>query len=148
MSMGRWTIFPWKCWALLANIAHSDSKNQPIVFTLQWTLEAIFQQIPRAVWKGKKSDDSEGEAWKSSGRKRKFVRSWTNNFPWLQFDDKKMLCKLCRGMVTESALCLALLPDALLNRICLKILLKKWRYYFTLPFISFSYVWVTSAILK
>lgn len=52
----------------------------------------------------KRKGSDEGEASKSSGSsgKRKFVRSWTKGFPWLEYDGEKMQCKLCCSRTTES----------------------------------------------
>ena len=52
----------------------------------------------------KRKGNDEGDALQSSGSsgKRNFVRSWTKDFPWLEYDGEKMWCKPCCSRTTES----------------------------------------------
>ena len=52
----------------------------------------------------KRKGSDEGDASQSSGSsgKRNFVRSWTKDFPWLEYDGEKMQCKPCCSRTTES----------------------------------------------
>ena len=52
----------------------------------------------------KRKGSDEGDALQSSGSsgKRNFVRSWTKDFPWLEYDGEKMRCKPCCSRTTES----------------------------------------------
>ena len=52
----------------------------------------------------KRKGSDEGDALQSNGSsgKRNFVRSWTKDFPWLEYDGEKMRCKPCCSRTTES----------------------------------------------
>ena len=52
----------------------------------------------------KRKGMDEGDASESSGSsgKRNFVRSWTKDFPWLEYDGEKMRYKPCCSRTTES----------------------------------------------
>ena len=52
----------------------------------------------------KRKGSDEGDTSQSGGSsgKRNFVRSWTKDFPWLEYDGEKMRCKPSCSRTTES----------------------------------------------